>query len=186
VVHVEDALDGHRRLLLPLLLLVARLMLRLPLRLRLLLLRGRPRLLLRRGLAVRRGSRGLALGRGLLPLLRGWRGAVLFRPVLVGVVLHVDDAALRIERGLDVVLLPLLRAALPAAPAAAAPLPAEPAPPGAALALTILPLSLLPRLPRRGTVLPRLRESCVARLGCIGAGNRFRRRRGTLSFSVHS
>jgi hypothetical protein len=176
VVDVEHPLDGNRRLL-PLLLLVAGLLLGLPRRL--LLRRRRPRLLFGRGLAIRRGNRGLPLGRRLL-LLR--REAVLIRVVLAAVVLHIDDAALSIERWLDV-LLPVLPAALSAPPAPAAPLPAEPAPPAATLALWILSLHLWSR---GRAVRAGLRVTCVARLGCISGLDGLRRCGGTVSFSVHS
>jgi len=203
VIDVEHALDRDRRLLplllllLPLLLLVALLVLVALLLSLLLRRRSRLRLLRsafgrRRGLLQaldgrRRGRRDVAIGRRLLRLLRRGDVAVrrrgLFRALAAFVVLHVDDAALRIQRRLHLVL-PVLPAALASATATASPLPAEPPTPAAFALLALAALLLAVVTARAHPVLTWLRIFGISRLGRIGALG-LRRGGGTLSFTIH-
>ncbi|HEY5677732.1 MAG TPA: hypothetical protein VIR81_13150 [Myxococcales bacterium] len=188
MIDVEHAFARHRRLLALLLLLLlgmALLLALLLLLLALLLLRG----LLRLGHAVQvlRSGRAFSGGGGLgrlafLPLRRGRALADVLGGAFVasGVVLHVDDAALRVERRRR---LPLSVAALAAAPAAT-PAIAPELPP--ALALLLLPLGLAELGIAAVAAAPRLRVARVPRLGCIAPGGLGSSRGGgSLSFSVH-
>ncbi|HEY6910073.1 MAG TPA: hypothetical protein VI356_11930 [Myxococcales bacterium] len=186
---------GFLALLLLLLLRVALALLLLLLRMALLLL-WLALLLLRLGHPVQVLWSGCALGRcaGLrrLSLLRldrlravGRGGCLLGALVVRGVVLHVHDAALRVERRRGLVLLSMTPALAAAAAAPAAIAPELPP----ALTFLLLALGLSELAIGIAAAVPaatRLRVARVPRLGGIAAGCLgCSRCGGSLSFSVH-
>ena len=195
VIDVEHPFAGYRRLLALLLLL---LLLRVALPLLLLLMTLSLLLLLRLGHAVQvlRGRCAFARRSRLrrLTVLRlhrlhafGRRDGLVGPALVSRVVLHVDDAALRVERRRRLALLSMA-SALAAAAAAAPPVPPE-LPPALAFLLLALALELAVAgiaAVAAATAAARLRIARVSRLGSIAAGRLgCSRCGGSLSFFVH-